>query len=45
MDELSHEEARIFYLLSEDDKFSRFRINILKELDEAFKELARLEAE
>jgi hypothetical protein len=44
-DELSHEEARMFNLLSEDDKFSRFRINILKELDEAFGELAGLKAE
>jgi hypothetical protein len=42
---LNHEEARMFNLLSEDDKFSRFRINILKELDEAFEELARLKAE
>jgi hypothetical protein len=44
-DELNHKEARMFNLLSEDDRFSRFRINILKELDEAFEELARLKAE
>lgn len=43
--ELNHEEARMFSVLSEDDKFSRFRINMLKELDEAFEELARLKAE
>jgi hypothetical protein len=44
-DELRNEEARMINLLSEDDKFSRFRINILKELDEAFGELAGLKAE
>jgi hypothetical protein len=43
--ELNHEEARMFNVLSEDDKFSRFRINMLKELDEAFEELSKLKAE
>lgn len=44
-EELNHKEARMFNLLSEDVRFSRFRINILKELNEAFEELARLKAE
>jgi hypothetical protein len=44
-DELNHKEARMFNLLSEDDRFSRFRINMLKELDEAFEELSKLKAE
>jgi arsenate reductase-like glutaredoxin family protein len=45
VDRLNHEEDRMLSLLLEDDKFFRFRSNILKELDEAFEELARLGAE
>ena len=45
VDRLNHEEDRMLSLLLEDDKFFRFRSNVLKELDEAFEELARLGAE
>lgn len=42
---MSEGDVRMFSLLSKDDKFSRFRINVLNELDEAYKELARLKVE
>ena len=42
-DQLNHGEYKMLSLLSEDDKFSRFRSSVLKELDEAFEELARIE--
>ena len=45
VDRLNHEDDRMLSLLLEDDKFFRFRSNVLKELDEAFEELARLGAE
>ena len=41
-DQLNHEEYKMLSLLSEDDKFSRFRSSVLKELDEACEELARI---
>jgi len=43
-DQLNHEEDKMLSLLSEDDKFSRFRSSVLKELYEAFEELARLKS-
>ncbi|MGA7370717.1 MAG: hypothetical protein WBX01_16465 [Nitrososphaeraceae archaeon] len=44
-DQPNHEEDKMLNLLLEDAKFSRFRSNILKELNEAFEELARLKSE
>lgn len=43
--QLNHEEVKMLSLLSEDDKFSQFRSSVLKELDVAFEELARLGSE
>jgi hypothetical protein len=45
VDRFNHEEDRMLSLLSDDDKFFRFRSNMLKELDEAYEELARIRAE
>jgi hypothetical protein len=44
-DHLNHDEDKMLSLLSEDDKFFRFRSSILKEFDEAFEELARSKSE
>jgi hypothetical protein len=43
--QLNHKEDKMLSLLSEDDKFSQFRSSVLKELDVAFEELARLGSE
>jgi hypothetical protein len=43
--QLNHEEVKMLSLLTEDDKFSRFRSSALRVLDEAFEELAKLKSE
>jgi hypothetical protein len=41
VNQLNYKEDKMLSLLLEDDKFSRFRLSFLKELEDVFEELAR----
>jgi hypothetical protein len=43
-DQLNHEEDKMLSLLVDDVRFTRFRRSVLKELDEAVEELAKLKS-
>lgn len=43
-DRSNHQDEKMLAMLSDDDKFSRFRSSVQKDLDEAFEEFAKLES-